>query len=124
MMTWLLTAVFLFPHVVKSAHFLQCKHECRSNKCHTEEDSRKKDERHYPVHDCTTCLICNFSLPYFTETESLGTIEISQTPDIRISTGYDEDIYIPFFTSHYLRAPPSCSSSCRSADTFGDYTVS
>jgi hypothetical protein len=106
MMIWLLTVIFLFPHVVKSTHIFQCKHVCQTNECHTKEDSQNEDERRHPVHDCTTCPICKFTLPYFTEIESFGKIEIPQVQNIRILTGYDEDIFIPFFTSHYLRAPP------------------
>ncbi len=104
MMTWLLTVIFLFPYVVKSTHFFQYEHGCHSDTCHTEENSQQKKE--HAAHDCITCLICKITFSSFTETDPFDKIEIPQTQNIRISTGYDEDIYIPSFTSHYLRAPP------------------
>ncbi|MDR0394624.1 MAG: hypothetical protein LBH77_05650 [Tannerella sp.] len=100
LITGLLTVLFLFPHVVKSTHILlRHKHTCQTHNCHTDE----------PAHDSTTCPVCKFLLPCFTETKPSVEIETPQRPNIRPFTGYNEDIRISFFTSHSSRAPPPFS---------------
>lgn len=108
-LVWLLSVVFIFPYIAKSAHLY---YECKENICHCHHNSEcslPNDKHHnFPEHDCTNCQICQFTLPYFTKAESFHQLSIIRKLNIIIDSVDQENIYIPVFTTRYLRAPPIC----------------
>ncbi len=104
-LVWMLSAIFVLPHVVKSVHI--CQNAYQENVCHNHECSQPENKHQdYPEHNCTDCFVCQFTLAFFTETESFNQLIIDRQLNAIIYSVYQEDIYIPFFTSHHLRAPP------------------
>ncbi|MDR2917557.1 MAG: hypothetical protein LBV74_22425 [Tannerella sp.] len=106
-LAWLLSVTFVLPHVVKSVHIFQ--NVYRENVSHSHECSHPESKHQgYPEHNCTHCLVCQFTLAFFTETKPFNQLIVERHLNAIIYSVYQEDIYIPFFTSHHLRAPPFC----------------
>lgn len=97
---YLLSGIFILPFIVKSFHTYDVRCESEIHQCvdnHASSSSK---------HDCKTCQICQFTLPYFTSPESSNQTSLLLLFKIERTTAYKEKQYFSVIHSHYLRAPP------------------
>ncbi|MDR3308796.1 MAG: hypothetical protein LBS80_02450 [Tannerella sp.] len=101
---WMLAGVFILPYVAKSVHGIE------SDPHHATADCRHHNGHHHhnhPCDDCTCCKICQFTVFLYTKTKVVAPHPVVRELNVRIITDYKEEIYIPFYTTNLLRAPPT-----------------
>jgi hypothetical protein len=93
---WLL-AILAMPLAVQFLHVCQMKKYSEHEECTGHGNTH---------HDCKTCVICQFVLPTFVETELIGAISILEAIPFKQTFSYSEEINNNAFSSYYLRGPP------------------
>jgi|GEM_PF-2001965 len=96
---WLLSLSMATPLITKTIH---------TYKSHSHNEACSHTENH-SKHDCSTCLICLFTLPYFTESNPINPNTLFIVFGENLLIPYNENVYNSIKQFYQLRAPPLLS---------------